>query len=59
MKTIEKNGLGLVLAMSLAAALAACGAAEPIDPDDISRADEIQARGGLLSKEAGGLSYEL
>lgn len=53
-----KPRIALGCALLLAVALAACGTSEPIELDEISRPDEIQAGRGLLSKDEGELVYE-
>lgn len=48
----------LACALLVAALLSACGTSEPIELDEISRPDEMQAGGGLISREEGELTYE-
>lgn len=50
--TLAACGMIVILGLS------ACGTAEPIEVDEISRPDEIQAGRGLLSKDEGALVHE-
>lgn len=43
----------------LLAALSACGTSEPIEVDEISRPDQMQAGRGLISGSDGELVYEV
>lgn len=45
--------------LALAALLSGCGASTPIDPDEVSRPDEIKAGPGLISGSEGGYSIEI
>lgn len=45
--------------LAVAALLSGCGASTPIDPDNVSRPDEIQAGPGLISGSEGAYSVDI
>lgn len=45
--------------LAVAALLSGCGASTPIDPDEVSRPDEIQSGPGLITGGEGAYSVDI